>query len=115
MSESPEPGSHATFTHSPGRGLDASRAAAALLLGGRPAVPVAPEAPAGGAARSAADRCAECSSIDTPGACAERLHRVRDEFGPGRVIGWFGFGGLIPHDPVMRGMELFSSGVLPHA
>src|SRR5687768_8558694 len=62
MSESREPGSHATFTHSPWRGLDASRAPAELLLGGRPAVPAGPEPLAGGAARSAADMCAECSS-----------------------------------------------------
>src|SRR5690349_8349485 len=64
MSESLEPGAHATFTHSPWRGLDDSRAGAALLLGGSPSVPAVPRALAVGAARSAADMCAECSSID---------------------------------------------------
>ena len=52
--------------------------------------------------------------FDTPGACVERLQRVQQEFNPGRVICWFNFGGLIPHDRVMRSMELFSSRVLPH-
>jgi len=52
--------------------------------------------------------------FDTPGACVERLQQVRAELNPGRVIGWFNFGGLIPHDRVVRSMSLFSSRVLPH-
>ena len=52
--------------------------------------------------------------FDTPSACVERLHQVREEFNPGRVICWFNFGGLIPHADVMRSMELFSDKVLPH-
>src|SRR3954468_930704 len=39
MSESAEPGSHASFTHSPCRGLAARRAFAALLLAGSDALP----------------------------------------------------------------------------
>jgi natural product biosynthesis luciferase-like monooxygenase protein len=52
--------------------------------------------------------------FDTPSACVERLHQVREEFNPGRVICWFNFGGVIPHDQVLRSMELFSTQVLPH-
>ena len=52
--------------------------------------------------------------FDTPSACVERLHQVREEFNPGRVICWFNFGGVIPHDRVLRSMELFSARVLPH-
>jgi alkanesulfonate monooxygenase SsuD/methylene tetrahydromethanopterin reductase-like flavin-dependent oxidoreductase (luciferase family) len=52
--------------------------------------------------------------FDTPSACVDRLHQVREELNPGRVICWFNFGGLIPHDDVMRSMELFSAEVLPH-
>jgi len=52
--------------------------------------------------------------FDTPSACVERLHRVREELNPGRLICWFNFGGLVPHEKVMRSMELFSSRVLPH-
>ena len=52
--------------------------------------------------------------FDTPSACVERLHQIREEFNPGRVICWFNFGDVIPHDRVMRSMELFSTRVLPH-
>lgn len=52
--------------------------------------------------------------FDTPSACVERLQQIREEFNPGRVICWFNFGDIIPHDRVLRSMELFSSRVLPH-
>jgi natural product biosynthesis luciferase-like monooxygenase protein len=52
--------------------------------------------------------------FDTPSACVERLLQIREEFNPVRVICWFNFGGLIPHDQVVRSMELFSTRVLPH-
>jgi alkanesulfonate monooxygenase SsuD/methylene tetrahydromethanopterin reductase-like flavin-dependent oxidoreductase (luciferase family) len=52
--------------------------------------------------------------FDTPTACVERLQRLREELGVGRIICWFNFGGLIPHDRVVRSMELFSSRVLPY-
>ena len=52
--------------------------------------------------------------FDTPSACVDRLRQIREEFNPGRVICWFNFGGVIPHDRVMRSMELFSERVLPH-
>jgi alkanesulfonate monooxygenase SsuD/methylene tetrahydromethanopterin reductase-like flavin-dependent oxidoreductase (luciferase family) len=52
--------------------------------------------------------------FDTPSACVERLLQIREEFNPGRVICWFNFGDVIPHDRVMRSMELFSARVLPH-
>jgi alkanesulfonate monooxygenase SsuD/methylene tetrahydromethanopterin reductase-like flavin-dependent oxidoreductase (luciferase family) len=52
--------------------------------------------------------------FDTPAACVERLQQVQEEFKPGRVICWFDFGGLFPHERIMRSMELFSARVLPH-
>jgi natural product biosynthesis luciferase-like monooxygenase protein len=52
--------------------------------------------------------------FDTPEACVERLQEVQQELEPGRVICWFNFGGLIPHERVVRSMELFSARVLPH-
>ena len=51
--------------------------------------------------------------FDTPSACVERLQQVREELNPGRVICWFNFGGLIPHEYVLRSMELFSAEVMP--
>jgi len=51
--------------------------------------------------------------FDTPSACVERLQQIREEFNPGRIICWFNFGDVIPHDLVMRSMELFSARVLP--
>jgi alkanesulfonate monooxygenase SsuD/methylene tetrahydromethanopterin reductase-like flavin-dependent oxidoreductase (luciferase family) len=48
----------------------------------------------------------------TPEECLERLARLRDTLNPGRVIAWFDFMGAIPHEQVMRSMELFSSKVL---
>jgi natural product biosynthesis luciferase-like monooxygenase protein len=51
--------------------------------------------------------------LDTPDGCAERLSHLQRDLGVGRVIAWFNFGGLIPHDMVMRSMELFATRVLP--
>src|SRR5512138_1721746 len=62
MSESLEPGSQAIFTHSPWRGLAASRAGACRLLGGSLGSPWFELIPATGGARSPADMCAMCSS-----------------------------------------------------
>ena len=52
--------------------------------------------------------------FETPEACVERLQQLREEFNPGRVICWFNFAGAIPHESVLRSMELFSSQVLPY-
>jgi alkanesulfonate monooxygenase SsuD/methylene tetrahydromethanopterin reductase-like flavin-dependent oxidoreductase (luciferase family) len=52
--------------------------------------------------------------FDTPAGCVERLRQMQEEFNPGRVICWFNFGGLVPHEAVMRSMELFAARVLPH-
>ncbi len=48
----------------------------------------------------------------TPEIVAERLAVVRD-LGIDRLFGHFGFPGL-PHDKVMRSMELFATKVMPH-
>jgi alkanesulfonate monooxygenase SsuD/methylene tetrahydromethanopterin reductase-like flavin-dependent oxidoreductase (luciferase family) len=52
--------------------------------------------------------------FDTPAACVERLQQIQAEFNPGRVICWFNFGGMIPHEQVMRSMQLFARSVMPH-
>jgi hypothetical protein len=63
MSESGDPGSHASFTHSAWRGLAANRAAAALLLGGSAGLPCGAPAAALGAATSPALKWDMCSSV----------------------------------------------------
>ena len=47
-------------------------------------------------------------------ASVECLHQLREELNPGRVICWFNFGGLVPHERVMRSMQLFSEAIKPH-
>lgn len=49
----------------------------------------------------------------TPDDCTETLIQLRDELGANRVICWFEPGGVIPHDRVLRSMELFSRDVMP--
>jgi len=52
--------------------------------------------------------------FDTPEACVTRLTCIRQELNAGRVICWFDFTGVIPHERVMRSMELFAVKVLPY-
>jgi natural product biosynthesis luciferase-like monooxygenase protein len=52
--------------------------------------------------------------FDTPDGCVPRLKTVGEEFGAGRVICWFNFFGAVPHEHVIRSMELFSAEVLPY-
>ena len=58
--------------------------------------------------------CQVMAVFDTPDACVERLKRFQQEFGMGRVICWFNPGGMVPHQQVMRSMELFAAKVMPH-
>jgi alkanesulfonate monooxygenase SsuD/methylene tetrahydromethanopterin reductase-like flavin-dependent oxidoreductase (luciferase family) len=58
--------------------------------------------------------CEIMGVFDTPQACIERLQRFREEFNMGRLICWFNQGGLVPHQQVMRSMELFAAKVMPH-
>lgn len=58
--------------------------------------------------------CQVMAVFDTPDACVERLKRFQQEFGMGRVICWFNPGGMVPHQQVMRSMELFATKVMPH-
>jgi natural product biosynthesis luciferase-like monooxygenase protein len=58
--------------------------------------------------------CDVMAVFDTPDACVERLQRFQQEFGMGRVICWFNPGGMVPHQQVMRSMELFAAKVMPH-
>jgi alkanesulfonate monooxygenase SsuD/methylene tetrahydromethanopterin reductase-like flavin-dependent oxidoreductase (luciferase family) len=52
--------------------------------------------------------------FDTPERCVERLKQFEQEFRMGRVICWFNPGGMVPHERVMRSMELFAAKVMPH-
>jgi len=52
--------------------------------------------------------------FDTPDRCVERITQMEREFAPGRMICWFNFFGVIPHQSVLDSMELFSTKVLPH-
>ena len=58
--------------------------------------------------------CEAMAVYDTPEACVERLKRLEEEFGMGRMLCWFNTGGLIPHEQVKRSMQLFADKVMPH-
>jgi alkanesulfonate monooxygenase SsuD/methylene tetrahydromethanopterin reductase-like flavin-dependent oxidoreductase (luciferase family) len=60
------------------------------------------------------DRMSETMAIfDTPERCAERLASLYEDFKMGRTICWFNPGGRVPHERVMRSMELFAAKVMP--
>jgi len=60
------------------------------------------------------DQAREVMAVfDTPEVCVERLKGFQQEFGMGRAICWFNPGGMVPHDKVMRSMELFAHKVMP--
>jgi alkanesulfonate monooxygenase SsuD/methylene tetrahydromethanopterin reductase-like flavin-dependent oxidoreductase (luciferase family) len=66
------------------------------------------------ASRLTYDKVREIMAIfDTPQACVEQLQGLRQDFNMARVICWFNPGGLVPHDRVMRSMELFAAEVMP--
>jgi alkanesulfonate monooxygenase SsuD/methylene tetrahydromethanopterin reductase-like flavin-dependent oxidoreductase (luciferase family) len=58
--------------------------------------------------------CEVMAIFETPGACVERLKHYQQEFGMGRVIGWFNPGGMVEHAHVLKSMELFAKKVMPH-
>ncbi|HUN59508.1 MAG TPA: LLM class flavin-dependent oxidoreductase [Candidatus Binataceae bacterium] len=58
--------------------------------------------------------CERMAIFDTPEACIDRLQGFREDFNMGRVICWFNPGGQVPHQQVMRSMELFAAKVMPH-
>jgi len=58
--------------------------------------------------------CERMAIFDTPEACIERLQGYREDFKMGRVICWFNPGGQVPHQQVLRSMELFAAKVMPH-
>jgi alkanesulfonate monooxygenase SsuD/methylene tetrahydromethanopterin reductase-like flavin-dependent oxidoreductase (luciferase family) len=61
------------------------------------------------------DRMSETMAIfDTPQRCVERLGRLHEDFKMDRTICWFNPGGRVPHERVMRSMELFAAKVMPH-
>jgi alkanesulfonate monooxygenase SsuD/methylene tetrahydromethanopterin reductase-like flavin-dependent oxidoreductase (luciferase family) len=57
--------------------------------------------------------CQLMAVYETPNACVDRLGHLREDFNTGRIICWFNTGGLVPHDQVMRSMELFAAKVMP--
>jgi alkanesulfonate monooxygenase SsuD/methylene tetrahydromethanopterin reductase-like flavin-dependent oxidoreductase (luciferase family) len=52
-------------------------------------------------------------AIGTADDCVARITRVRGELAVGRIIAWFNFGGMVPHDEVTRSMQLFARAVAP--
>jgi natural product biosynthesis luciferase-like monooxygenase protein len=58
--------------------------------------------------------CEVMAVFDTPEACVERLRGFQQDFKMGRVICWFNPGGQVPHQQVMRSMEMFAAKVMPH-
>jgi alkanesulfonate monooxygenase SsuD/methylene tetrahydromethanopterin reductase-like flavin-dependent oxidoreductase (luciferase family) len=52
--------------------------------------------------------------FETPEACIERIRAYQQDYKMGRLICWFNPGGMVPHDRVMRSMELFAERVMPH-
>ncbi len=58
--------------------------------------------------------CETMAIYETPEVCVEQLQQLQAEFGVGRMICWFNAGGLVPHENVMRSMELFADKVMPH-
>ena len=61
------------------------------------------------------ERMSETMAIlDTPERCVERLASLHEQFRMGRTIVWFNTGGMVPHNRVMRSMELFAAKVMPH-
>ena len=57
--------------------------------------------------------CEVMAIFETPERCVERLKQYQQDFNMGRMIGWFNPGGMVPHDCVMRSMELFAKKVMP--
>lgn len=57
--------------------------------------------------------CERMAIFDTPEACVERLKGFQQDYNMGRVICWFNPGGQVPHNQVMRSMELFAAKVMP--
>jgi alkanesulfonate monooxygenase SsuD/methylene tetrahydromethanopterin reductase-like flavin-dependent oxidoreductase (luciferase family) len=57
--------------------------------------------------------CEVMAIFETPDACIERLKQCQQDFGIGRMICWFNPGGMVPHEYVMRSMELFARKVMP--
>ncbi len=58
---------------------------------------------------------ASMALFETPKGCLDRLSAMRESLNPGRIICWFNFMGMIPHEQVLKSMKLFASEVLPHA
>jgi alkanesulfonate monooxygenase SsuD/methylene tetrahydromethanopterin reductase-like flavin-dependent oxidoreductase (luciferase family) len=52
--------------------------------------------------------------VGSPRTCRSRLQAIQAELNPGRIIGWFDFGGLLAHAEVLRSMQQFAEGVIPH-
>ena len=53
------------------------------------------------------------AAIGDPDRVAQRLRAIYDQFHCGHIMGWFNFGGRIPHDRVLASMRLFADQVRP--
>lgn len=46
--------------------------------------------------------------VGTPAEVRARFDEIKRDFNPGRIITWFNYGGLVPHDRAMQSMTLFA-------
>lgn len=51
--------------------------------------------------------------LGTPEDCKVRLAQIQRDCGVGRVIAWFNYGGIVPHEAVASSMRLFAHSVMP--
>jgi alkanesulfonate monooxygenase SsuD/methylene tetrahydromethanopterin reductase-like flavin-dependent oxidoreductase (luciferase family) len=51
--------------------------------------------------------------LGTPEDCVARLEQIQRDCGVGRIIAWFNYGGVVPHESVAASMRLFARAVMP--
>ena len=56
----------------------------------------------------------EQTAIGTPDEVAAKIERMGQEFSFGKIMCWFNWGGLIPHEKICASMRLFMKEVAPH-
>ena len=59
------------------------------------------------------DAARDIAAVGSPATVAARLHQIYDHYHSGHIMGWFNFGGRIPHEKVLNSMRLFAQEVRP--
>jgi alkanesulfonate monooxygenase SsuD/methylene tetrahydromethanopterin reductase-like flavin-dependent oxidoreductase (luciferase family) len=57
---------------------------------------------------------AENAVAGSPEECIERLNVFQEMYGAQEYSGWFNIGGRLPHEEVVKSMQLFADKVMPH-